>query len=48
VSGSGKSFGPIGWWHMSLEEEGAGDVIECPYGAFGLAVLLRCIGTGEA
>jgi hypothetical protein len=45
VSGSGKSFGPVGWRHVSLEEKGTSNVTESAESTFGLAVLLGSVRT---
>ena len=35
-------------WHGSVEKRGAHTIIQCAENAVGTAVLLRCVGAGEA
>jgi hypothetical protein len=41
-------LGPECGWHGCLEKKSSDDIIGCANGAFGLAVLLRGVGAGEA
>ena len=48
IGGNGKSISPVDRRHGSLEEEGAGDVIDGADHALGFLVLLGSIGARHA
>jgi hypothetical protein len=48
ISGGMEHLSPEGSWQRCLEEEGTNDIIGGANGAFGLAILLGCIWTGES
>jgi hypothetical protein len=43
-----ESLGPVGGWHVSLEEEGAGDVIKSAQCTFSFTILRGGVGAGKA
>jgi hypothetical protein len=42
----GKSLGPVGRQHVSLEQEGAGNIVESADRTLGFAILWRGVGAG--
>ena len=48
MGGGVKGFDPIGRRHRCLKKQGAHDVVGGPNDAFGLAILLGCMGARKA
>ena len=48
IGSDAQRIGPERGWHGSVEKRGAHTIIQCAENAVGTAVLLRCVGAGEA
>jgi len=43
ICGHSKGFGPVGGWHVCVDEEGAANIVQSAKDAFSLAVLRRSV-----